>query len=196
MDAGERLFAVHAMDVVTIDHIVDAADVAKGSFYNHFADKTELVQVIITQVQSECEDQIAHANQGVTDAAERIVRAFCIMIRYAQTHPERLQALLSLSERGTIKNTPLNTGVARDIERGLETKRFGGITIEAGIIIVIGIVRLAVGHMIAQPSDGSVSDLAVMIGAAELRALGCPDPDSAVLAHAAAHDILTLGTKI
>ena len=40
--AGASLFATRSVDGVSIDDIVAAADVAKGSFYNHFPDKEAL----------------------------------------------------------------------------------------------------------------------------------------------------------
>ncbi len=41
LHAGRALLAVRDIDAISIDEIVAAADVAKGSFYNHFADKEE-----------------------------------------------------------------------------------------------------------------------------------------------------------
>ena len=39
LNAGRSLFAHRDVDGVSVDEIVEAAAVAKGSFYNHFADK-------------------------------------------------------------------------------------------------------------------------------------------------------------
>ena len=55
MGAGQRLFAEKNIDGVTIDEIVDAADVAKGSFYNHFDGKESLADAIVELVQADCE---------------------------------------------------------------------------------------------------------------------------------------------
>ena len=45
-DAGLSLFLQRGIEGVTIDDIVRAAGVAKGSFYRYFADKTDLVATI------------------------------------------------------------------------------------------------------------------------------------------------------
>lgn len=42
LDAGRRLFAERDAASVTIQEITEAADVAKGSFYNHFESREEL----------------------------------------------------------------------------------------------------------------------------------------------------------
>ena len=41
--AGQRLFCERPVDAVAIDDIVQAADVSKGSFYNHFPDRDALI---------------------------------------------------------------------------------------------------------------------------------------------------------
>ncbi len=42
LEAGRRLFSERGAGAVTIQDITDAADVAKGSFYNHFESREEL----------------------------------------------------------------------------------------------------------------------------------------------------------
>ncbi len=44
--AAQPLFVEHGVDVTTIDQIVAAAGVAKGSFYRYFEDKDDLVRVM------------------------------------------------------------------------------------------------------------------------------------------------------
>lgn len=170
--AGQQLFATRPMEGVSIDDIVEAADVAKGSFYNHFDDKESLAATIVELVQGDGEYHIYVANQDVEDAAARVVRALAVMVRYAHDHPDRIQALLSLStRRGSVK-APINTGVTRDIQLGLETGRFSGVSAESGVMIVIGLVSVAVdflsGPEVATPPAQVVSE----VGAALLRALG------------------------
>ena len=47
-DAALKLFLLQGVEKVTIDDIVKAAGVAKGSFYRYFADKEALVAAIVT----------------------------------------------------------------------------------------------------------------------------------------------------
>lgn len=46
-DCAERLFTKHGPDDVSVDAIVEAAGVAKGSFYVHFASKDALIAMLI-----------------------------------------------------------------------------------------------------------------------------------------------------
>lgn len=188
--AGQRLFASRAMEGVTIDDIVAEADVAKGSFYNHFEDKEGLASAILELVHGDCEFHILAANRAVDDPAERVTRALCVMIVYAAEHPDRLQALLGLSERRRIAGSPLNAGLARDIADGLAKGRFIGVTVETGLLIAIAVITNAVVHVIAGGASSSARDLATTIGAALLRALGVAADDAEPLAVAAASDLL------
>jgi AcrR family transcriptional regulator len=187
--AGQQLFAARPLEGVSIDDIVEAADVAKGSFYNHFDDKEGLADTIVELVQGDCEHHVFVANQDVEDAAARVARALAVMVRYAHDHPDRLQAMLSLSNRSTNVKAPLNAGVTHDIRVGLETDRFKGVTVESGVLIVIGLISVAVdflsGPDVATPPTQVVAEM----GAALLRALGV-EPDQALHVAAEASELL------
>ena len=77
LQAGQSLFAAQSVDAVSIDDIVLAADVAKGSFYNHFADKDALAREVAVTVRGEVEAQVDLANAGVADPVMRMARAPC-----------------------------------------------------------------------------------------------------------------------
>lgn len=178
LDAGQQLFAKGAMEGVTIDQIVDAADVSKGSFYNHFDDRQALADAVFAAIEADLEAQIGAANADVADPATRIVRALVVALRYGVAHPERVRAILSLSSRGTIANAPLNAGVARDVDAGLADGGFADIDLESGVLLVLGTIVISLRHVTATGADASIAGLAERMGGALLRALGM-DPASA-----------------
>ncbi len=73
---------------MTVDDIVQAAGVGKGSFYNHFADREALARAIATQIRASIESAVARANAGEVDPARRLARAVCTYWRYALDEPE------------------------------------------------------------------------------------------------------------
>jgi AcrR family transcriptional regulator len=187
--AGQQLFAARPMEGVSIDDIVEAADVAKGSFYNHFDDKEGLAATIIELVQGDCEHHVFVANQDVEDAAARVARALAVMVRYAHDHPDRLQAMLSLSNRSTNVKAPLNAGVTHDIGLGLETGRFKGVAVESGVLIVLGLIGVAVDFLSGPDAATPPAQVVAEMGAALLRALGV-ETDQALLVAAEASELL------
>ena len=53
LKAARELFAEKGIDLTTIDDITERADVGKGTFYNHFTDKNEIIAEQIRQVLGE-----------------------------------------------------------------------------------------------------------------------------------------------
>jgi AcrR family transcriptional regulator len=188
MSAGQHLFAGRSVDGVSIDEIVEAADVAKGSFYNHFGDKAELASAFYELIQGDCEFHIHAANRNVADPGQRVVRALCVMLRYALDHPERLAAVNSLSERKTVAESRLNRGLSNDIEEGLASGRMRGVDLEVGVVIVLGLINVATRHLITSGTSTAPVAFGAATGAALLRALSVEDPER--LAEAAAWEFL------
>jgi AcrR family transcriptional regulator len=113
--AGQSLFADQSVDAVSIDDIVAAADVAKGSFYNHFSDKEALAREIAMAVRAEAEAEIDAANAGVADPVSRMARAQTVFVRFALRDPVRARAMMRLFAGATLPNAPLNRGVRADV---------------------------------------------------------------------------------
>lgn len=68
-DAALSLFLKRGIESVTIDEIVKAASVAKGSFYRYFRDKEELVATLIAPIRAQIQMPIETARAAL-EAAE------------------------------------------------------------------------------------------------------------------------------
>ena len=74
IDAAAVLFIVQGYDATTVDQISEAADVARGTFFNHFPGKEDVTFAWIDRRRAEIRDSIAAASGR--DAAARIVGGF------------------------------------------------------------------------------------------------------------------------
>ena len=176
--AGQTLFATRSLEGVSIDDIVAAADVAKGSFYNHFDDKEGLADAIVELVQGDVEYHVFTANQDIEDPAARVVRALGVVVKYALAHPDRVQALVSLAKRRTDIAAPLNAGASHDVRRGLETGRFRGVSLQSGVLIILGLIGVVIDHIAASTSADDARSVVAEVGVAILRALGVASDDA------------------
>lgn len=183
------MYAGKPADSVTINDIAEEAEVAKGSFYNHFADKDAFANEIYAGVHGELELEISTANSGELDPAVRVARALCVVLRHAQIHPEKLSAFLSLAGRRGA-DAPLNDGVTRDVTEGLSIGRFNGLNTEAGVLIVLGLIMETVRRIMACDFVGHPPALARSIAMALLRALGTAEADAEPIARDAMETIL------
>jgi AcrR family transcriptional regulator len=94
IEAGADLLAQRPIDAIPINDIVQAAGVAKGSFFNHFDDKDAFAAAIATEVREDLEARVAAANQDVADPAARVVRGMATFIHFALVDPKRTRIML------------------------------------------------------------------------------------------------------
>lgn len=71
VDAAVELFVRQGYDATTVDQITAAADVARGTFFNHFPGKEALTYAWIDQRREELRDRIAATT--APDATTRII---------------------------------------------------------------------------------------------------------------------------
>ena len=178
IEAGRRLFSIRPVDAVAIDDIVQAARVAKGSFYNHFKDKDALVRAITGQIRRDIEDAVAAANANVSDPALRTVRGLCVYLGFAAQQPEHAVALLRIQGGHTSLNAPLNRGIVEDIASGRDGGRFSLPSVEVGVLMVMGVAQIALAKITEAGPDLNPSHLAQQLCTVLLRGFGL-DPDEA-----------------
>lgn len=191
--AGRRLFSERPVDAVTVDDIVGAAGVGKGSFYNHFADREALVRAISSGIRASIEGAVGRANAGVADPARRLARAVCIYLRYAVDEPEPARVLVRIHSGHTSLESPLNRGLVEDVAKGLAEGRLAVATLEAAVLYVLGVTQLA---LVRLTQDGDLSlavSLSQQMCALLLRGLGLPVQEADLIAAQASDEVVRQG---
>jgi AcrR family transcriptional regulator len=141
--AAEHLVADRGMDAVSIDDITEAADVAKGTFYTHFADKSDLGAAIAHSIRVELEEKVTALNDGIGDAALRMANGLSTFLAFAITQPVRVRALLRLIPSIVDPDMPINAGIRGDVMLGLKAKRFWVASVDAAVVALLGIAIAA-----------------------------------------------------
>jgi AcrR family transcriptional regulator len=190
LDAGSRLLAEKPIDAIAIDEIVRAASVAKGSFFNHFADKEAFGRAVARQLRAEIEAAVAGVNRGIEDPARRVARSVCLYVRYALRHAQRAGVLLRVSSRLSQPDAPLNQGVLDDVSKGLLTGRFSLPTAESGVLFILGVAQIALARVTREPSASLAEALGQQLCALLLRGLGLAPDEADQLAARAAHEVI------
>lgn len=153
--AGFDLLAVKPIDAIPIDEVVAKAGVAKGSFFNHFADKHAFAAAIAAEVRLELEDQVTRANADVADPVERIANGMRVSAAFAINNPKRTAALLRGSGNMTARSHPLNKGVADDFD---QAGRLGLLSPEAkgsGVLYWLGLCQALMAGLLDTPGAPS-----------------------------------------
>lgn len=190
LEAGRSLFAARHVDGVSVDEIVAAAEVAKGSFYNHFADKDVFAREIAGSVRRQAEQAVSQANAQITDPAAALARGLCVFMRFAVEHRDSAQVLWRFNAGATMLDAPINRGLRDVVQEGIKTGRFKHVDLESGVLLVMGIIVIALRHALEERVVTSPVTIAQSMAAGLLRALGVTAHQSAQLGIAAARDIL------
>jgi AcrR family transcriptional regulator len=191
--AGRRLFSQRPIDAVTIDDIVQAAEVGKGSFYNHFEDREALLRAIAAEIRASVERTVARVNAEVSDPAHRMARAICTYLRYALDDPERAGVLAQVYSGQTSLAAPLNRGLVDDIAAGLAVARFTVPTVESGVLYVLGVTQIALVRLRQEPTASQAVSLAQQMCGLVLRGLGVNGAEADLIAAQAGDEIVRQG---
>ena len=148
IQAGVKLLAARPVDSLSIDEIVEAAKVAKGSFFYHFADKQSFAREISADVRIEVEATIAEVNRGVTDSAVRVARGIGQFVLFALKEPEKATIILTADGRSADPRYALNAGLRSDLENGLASGRFDCPDVDAAMLNLIGVTNLLIGKIL------------------------------------------------
>jgi AcrR family transcriptional regulator len=182
--AAQTLFAERPPGEVSITDITDAADLAKGSFYNHFPDKDHLAEALLFSIRQRVESRVAEANKGVTDAYIAVAQAVCTVLNFALEDPKAASALLRLTPNVLSPEDPLYHGVASLIRMGQANGQMLDIGTEEGVLIVAGTATMTLFRILEKPEDVKLDVLAAAICAGLLRALGAPGKRAKTIASA------------
>ncbi|HEX4025066.1 MAG TPA: TetR/AcrR family transcriptional regulator [Steroidobacteraceae bacterium] len=187
--AGRTLLAARDIDGISVDEIVAAAEVAKGSFYNHFGDKDVFAREIGAAVRRQVEQAVAAANAGVTDPAAVVARALCVFLRFAIEHRDSAQVLWRLNPGSTMAEAPINRALREDLARGIRAGRFNGIDVEIGVLLVMGAVVIGMRHVLEERVVTPPVAIATNMAAGMMRALGVATAPAGRVAAAAARHV-------
>ena len=190
LNAGRSLFAARDVDGVTVDQIVAAADVAKGSFYNHFNDKDVFAREIASSVRKQAEQAVDDANAGIEDPAAHLARALCVFMRFAIEHRESARVLWRLNSGSTMVDAPINRNLRDNVQRGINRQHFKHVDLEAAVLLVMGVIVISLRHALEERLVTPPIDVAKAMAAGLLRSLGVAPNQAARLACEAGDAIL------
>ena len=152
--AALTVVAEQGFDLPVIDDFIQAADVSRGTFYNYFKTKDELVLALCERINA---DRIRYHDQiraGVDDLAERLVVGVRLILRDAQLHPSWGRIYAQTRVLQTAGRRAENRGPKRDLLAAMEA-----------------------GRLRQQPIDFALDMFYAMLHQGMMRAIGRLGPD-------------------
>jgi AcrR family transcriptional regulator len=179
-DAAAVLIAEKGVSGLRIQEITDRADVALGSFYNHFESKEDLVEAVVSDTIDVRAQAIVARMASIDDPAEVVSFACRRVIRIAYDDPELAWLFVHLDRADVLFEAMVLPYWMETLERGIAAGRFD---IGDTHIALTGVTGGALAVMRAVLDRRYGGDADAVFAEGVLRSLGLP--------HDEAHEIVT-----
>jgi AcrR family transcriptional regulator len=177
--AATELIAEHGVEALRVREVTDLADVGFGSFYNHFENKEELIETVVTNAIEVTTERIMLGAEEFDDPAETAAVAHRAFIQIAYDDPQLARLLVNLDHADALLETASWPFLAPVLERGVETGRFAGVDVDVAVSFIVG-ATIGVMRGIVEERLGPQAD--VDSARTLLRACGLSDPDATAVA--------------
>jgi AcrR family transcriptional regulator len=139
VEAALRVFAEKGPDTPVIDDFIQAAEVARGTFYNHFRTTEELLTATSNWLENDLMTAIETVNGRLEDPVQRLATGIRLWLHLSRGDAVFCAFLVRSRFRGRIVEQHL----ARDLGGGLESGRLVAPSIDIARDLVVGAVREA-----------------------------------------------------
>ena len=172
VEAGLVLLAERPPEALTVDTIVEAAGVAKGTFYYHFQSIEELVAAVGAKLADSFDELLAPSRLDEPDPVERMALAFTKFLEKALDDPVWARVVVR-SAQVPAGLDQIREHLKADLAEAIAQGRLTIQDVELSADIVIGIwLQVTRGSL----ERRATPDLTRQALDAVLRALGVPQP--------------------
>ena len=169
--AASALYARQAVESVTVDDVVRQAEVAKGTFYVHFADLHELTAAVAEELIKTIDDLLQPVRLSIDDPALRIAYGCSCFIDRALADPGWAGVAARMASAAANVGDVARRRLLEDIKRHVKglPPQAGAITAELGLELVVGIMlqllaAIAEGRLSSLHREGAIAAILRAIG--------------------------------
>ena len=162
---GERLFILHGIKKVTVDDLVKAAGIAKGSFYAFYTNKEHLYMDILGNLQKKVWENMNGFLEENRSLAPKELTKQVVLWSFSQL--QRYPLLLQYDEETTdylFRKLPKEVMEAHTKEDGkeLETLQEYGVHFKQGIELTTSVFQVLAITFLSLQNDKNIDHAAVM----------------------------------
>jgi len=174
LGAGVDVIARVGVSGLTIASITEAADVALGSFYNHFEDREHYLRVLfLEQTMDWLEDIRSTRHSEFETEADRVAAATIMLVRRTRERPAwGVFIAEAIASAGLTQSDLIADLLQPSIERGAEQGCFTIPSAELAARLTLGLIRQSLIHLTSRDVPDDIEEhMATIV----LRMLGTPD---------------------
>jgi len=146
--AARSVVAARGFDACTIDEFITAAGVARGTFYNYFKDREQVIEAVAQDVLDSLKAEIARVLRGVKDPARRIAQIMSYCIAKAVQDPTWGAMMLHMMSTGPHLGNAMHREFDADLKAGLAAGRFKFESLSAALDLVKGATLFGMRSMV------------------------------------------------
>lgn len=173
-DATRELIAEKGVSGLRIQEITERADVALGSFYNHFDSKEAVVEAVIAESLQGITETLAAA--PLEDAAELVSIAVRRFVGQAYSDPEFASLVVHLNHADALFGVAVHPAARTAVQRGIAEGRFDVPDLEVAVTGILGgalaVMRAIVDGRLGKNAENFYAEAA-------LRSLGLTPAEAA-----------------
>ena len=139
VEAGAMLLAERPLEALTVDAVVEAAGVAKGTFYYHFQSMEELAAAVGEKLGESFDELLAPARLGLRDPIARLSFAFTQFLEKAIADPVWARLVVQSAQAPTEFARSVRAHLKTDLSEARAQGRLTVQDVELAADIVLGI---------------------------------------------------------
>ncbi len=164
---------------LSIDDVIAAAGVSRGTFYKYFDSPDSLVQALAIEVTNAVIRTLHPKVEPLDDLADRMATGVRTTLRLVRAHPVLGAFMVRAGWPVSERTQQFFVVVGADLRKGIRQGRFARMHGEVAINLLAG---LMVGAMHSITRERVPRDFPEQVAATLLRALGLPEQEVALLA--------------
>ncbi len=159
LDAAHGLIVEKGVAGLRIAEITERADVALGSFYNHFASKDELVEAVVADALSSLAGEIIPTEPDHGDPAVEAITALRRFVRLAYEDVPLSRLLVNLSRGEEVFLAAISPFAHTALERAAAEGAFELENIDVAVATIVGgglsLIRLILDGQLGPGADAA-----------------------------------------
>jgi AcrR family transcriptional regulator len=187
--AAYRVFARKAADAVTIDDIIAEAAVARGTFYNYFQTREEVLDAVGGTISDEMNHRIWAQLKTIEDPAVRLSIALRQFLHQAMGDATWGWVIVRSGLVSAPLSETITQGLSTDLDAGISSQRFQVDDRQAAIDLILGTGLMAMRTILGGHVDPNYPE---QISKLILKTLGVDDRE----AHSIAFRVLAPLTTV
>ncbi|MFL5297817.1 MAG: TetR/AcrR family transcriptional regulator [Phenylobacterium sp.] len=170
LDAAEGVIAEKGA-AISIEELVRAAAVSRGTFYNYFPSTTDLIHALNLRVAAHISEGLQHLVDRTDGPAVRLAATLHTVFAAYRDEPVRGWVALQLASSRAPRQSPLEQQFAALYREGVHVGCFRNVDLAAAVTVCFGTMRMAQRDVVAGVAAPVQS---VQVVALVLAAFGVP----------------------